>query len=110
MAIYVNLDQAKAHLKLSEAGSPGSPTAEDTDIQRKLDQAEALCLTYVGGDGAWTASDALLSVQAAILEQFAELYRFRGDDDNGISPRRESGYPSPNIMAKLYPYRDPTLA
>jgi hypothetical protein len=49
-----------------------------------------------------------LWIQAAILRQFGELYRFRGDDDEKDAPKHENGYPSPGIRALIN--RDPPLA
>jgi hypothetical protein len=48
-------------------------------------------------------------VQAAILEQAAELYGFRGDDPDSVK-RDAPGDLSPSIKAKLYRLRKPVLA
>ena len=48
-------------------------------------------------------------VQAAILLQLGELYRFRGDDE-GKADREPAGSLSPMIEGILRRYRDPALA
>lgn len=110
MANLITLDTAKKHWK-------GDYDAED--LQRKLDQAEAFILNYIArsNDAAWTAEMAAWTdetvpgqVQAAILLQFQELNRFRGDDTAQDVPKREHGYPSPAIVATLYQSRDPVIA
>ncbi len=94
--VIVTLDQAQAHLRLSPmlAGSPGSP-ADDPDLQLKLDAAtEAVCnriaqrnpedLTWIATIESWTDSGSPAApplVKLAVLQQVAELYRFRGDDE-----------------------------
>ncbi len=105
----VTLAQAQAHLRLSPmlAGSPGSP-ADDPDLQMKLDAATEAVLNRIAQRNPidvfwietienWTTTDELSSptspagsppiavappvVRLAVLEQTAELYRFRGDDE-----------------------------
>ncbi len=99
----VTLEQAQAHLRLSPilSGSPGSP-ADDPDLQLKLDAAtEAVCrriaqrnpldLDWIAEIEGWTtalsaspdspSTVAPAVVKLAVLEQTAELYRFRGDDE-----------------------------
>lgn len=109
--VIVTLAQAQAHLRLSPmlAGSPGSP-ADDPDLQMKLDAAtEAVCRRiaqrnpidpfWIETIENWTTTDEAISptspagsppiavappvVRLAVLEQTAELYRFRGDDTAG---------------------------
>lgn len=111
----VTLDQLKAHLKLSG-------TDEDDDLELKLAQAEAVVLSYVtqrvsdADDwettvNAWTSSTVPPQVQAAILMQTGELYRYRGDDEAADThQKREPGMLSPYVMALLYRFRDPALA
>lgn len=94
--VIVTLEQTQAHLRLSPilSGSPESP-ADDPDLQLKLDAAtEVVCrriaqrkpedLTWIAEIESWgTGSPSLLAppiVRLAVLEQVAELYRFRGDD------------------------------
>ncbi len=102
--------QAHLRLSPMLTGSPGSP-ADDTDLQLKLDAAtEAVCTRiaqrnpddpfWVATIENWTTSDWFQSspsspaspgsppiavapplVRLAVLEQTAEMYRFRGDDE-----------------------------
>ena len=93
-------------------------TTDQTDLLSKLQQAEAMVLEYVArsADATWlatmatwgteTGSPAVVTpapaqVQAAILEQALELYRFRGDDPETVK-RDAPGDLSPSIKAKLY--------
>lgn len=94
----VTLEQVQAHLRLSPmlSGSPpsiGSP-ADDPDLQLKIDAAtEVVCrriaqrkpedLDWVATIEGWSASGSPTAppiVRLAVLEQVAEMYRFRGDD------------------------------
>jgi hypothetical protein len=112
----VSLEQAKAHLRLVG-------TTEDEDIQLKLDQATALVLDYInqrvdeteaaawaGTIASWTDETAPPQVQAAILIQCAELYRFRGDDAAQDEPKLVYGYLAPRVVNLLHRLRDPALA
>ncbi len=94
----VTLEQAQAHLRLSPTliGSPLMP-ADDPDLQLKLDAAtEAICVRIAQrnpldhvwittieswGTGGSPEVPAPPIVRLAVLEQVAELYQFRGDDD-----------------------------
>jgi len=116
MSTLVTLREAKQRLNL-----PLDITAGDSMIQAVLDEAEAVCLTYVNQNRedpiawalvvvGWTPATVPLQVRAAILMQFAELYRFRGDDERGIGPDVEYGYLHPRVTALLYPFRDPAIA
>lgn len=100
----VTLEQVQAHLRLSApiVGSPGSP-ADDPDLQLKIDAAtEVVCrrisqrkpedLDWIATIESWTTSEASPSspstiappiVRLAVMEQVAEMYRFRGDDEPG---------------------------
>jgi hypothetical protein len=93
----VTLAQVQAHLRLDPvlSGSPPTPE-EDPDLQLKIDAAtEVICrriATRKPDDPAWVAtieswtasgSPSVLApsiVRLAVMEQVAELYRFRGDD------------------------------
>lgn len=108
MSTFITLQQAKDHLRLTDTGD--SPSAEDADLQLKLDQAEAIILDRLGGDDDWTVDTVPLAVQAAILEQLGELWRFRGDDTAQDLPKRDHGYLAPTIESKLHRHRDPPLA
>jgi hypothetical protein len=96
MADLVSLEQLKRELKLPS-------TSEENDVlQRKLDEAHALCLDYVNqriGD----------EVAEAILEMAVILYRFRGDDVD--TPKwMEEGCLPPGVRMKLGRHRDPVIA
>jgi hypothetical protein len=122
----VTLAQARRHLRLSEeigGGSPPSgspPSAEDEDLQLKIDQATEIILDYIErpADAVWTAEIASWdsatvpgSVQAAILLQVGQLWRFRGDDQsNEQLPASEHGYLALGVTALLHRFRDPALA
>jgi hypothetical protein len=108
MATLVTIEQAIAHLKLPVSGGSPADIDDRDDVQLKLDQAEAYVLNFYGQDTDWTAQTVPLWIQAAILRQFGELYRFRGDDDEKDAPKHENGYPSPGIRALIN--RDPPLA
>lgn len=109
---------AKRHLRLGD--SVDSPlSSADTDLQLKLDQAEAIVLNYIKRPDdadwsdeidSWTEDTVPGDVQAAILYQVGELHRFRGDDVDQDKPRREDGYPTPAVKALLHGYHDPALA
>src|SRR4029077_3116705 len=82
-AVLVSLLQAKAQLRITTAAlDPG-----DTEIQLKLDQAEAGILDRCNSTAwwraitpTWTALTVPLTVQAAILLLLTHLYEHRGDD------------------------------
>lgn len=112
--MLLTLAAAKQHLRVTDDNSNG-------DILTKLEQAEAIVLDYLArpSDATWTATMATwgagspvtaapLAVQAAILEQLAELYSFRGDDP--AYPERPPGDLAPSIKAKLYRLRLPVMA
>ncbi len=91
---------------------------EDETLDLMLTQATALVLDYVNAradDGidwaatiaAWDEESVLPQVQAAILRQAADLYRFRGDDSPADDARRESGYLPAGVRNLLYLLRDP---
>ena len=76
-AALVTLATAKAHLRITS-------TDDDTDIQLKLDQAEATILEYLdtSADAAWISpATAPGPVTAAILLWLTRLFEHRGDDD-----------------------------
>lgn len=103
----VTLEQAKLHLRITS-------TEADDDIEAKLNQANALVMDYLkeGADETWTDENAPLLVQAAVLEQLDELWRFRGDDEElaGAAPPPADGYLSPRIARLLHRLRPITLA
>lgn len=114
MESLVTLAQAKAHLKLPTV------TTDDRDLQAKLDAAHEIVGDYIkqrrdDDDGvtwaetvdAWDADSAPKRVLQAVLLQFADLYRFRGDDEGA---KRGQGELSAAVTALLYRLRDPAVA
>jgi len=111
----ISLDDAKRHLRLNVLAAV---LDEDEDLRMKIFHATAVVLDYLARptDATWTADMAAWDVttvprvvQAAILVQLAELYRFRGDDANA-TPTPEHGFLSPLVTALLARYREPALA
>lgn len=104
----ITLEQAKDHLNIwTPITSPLDPV--DRDITLKMAHAESVILDYLKvPDGQWDTSTVPPLVQAAVLVQTAELFRFRGDDER--PPVYEDGQLSPTVTAILRRYRDPALA
>jgi len=117
--MLVTLAAALLHVRVTDEN-------QNADVLMKLAQAEAMVLDYLARptDTTWTAtiatwgtevgSPAVLVpapavVQAAILEQLAELYAYRGDDPE-VPTRGNAGELSPSIKNKLYRLRLPVLA
>ena len=108
----VTLESAIKRLKLS--------TDEDEDdLQAMLIQAQETVLNYIARatDETWTATitgwdeDTVPGdIVAAILTQFGELYRFRGNDEAADVPKQEHGFLSPRVHGLLRRYRDPVIA
>jgi hypothetical protein len=112
MAQHVTLQQAVDHLVLQGvlvlAGSPVDP--READLQLTLDAAEEAIFDYVTDRATWPNPDAAV-LKKAILIQCAELWRFRGDDDEPDPIRREApGDLSPTVKALLYRWRRPVFA
>ena len=113
----ITLAQAKAHLRIDTI-SLTPPDAADADLLLKMAAAEAIILDYlkvpVTSPPLWIDdTDCPPLVQAAILLQMGELYRFRGDDATGFGEplkRDAGGSLSPMVEGILRRYRDPALA
>lgn len=112
----VSLAMLKGHLRIAL-----DFTAEDDDLQLKLDMATVVVLDFVDQRvsdaeawaatvAAWTEDTVPAQVQAAILNQAAYLYRFRGDDPSQDEPKRENGYLPPSVTMWLTRLKDPALA
>ncbi len=117
---------ARRHLRLGDdttpAGSPSSPPVpEDADLQLKIDHATEIVIDYISrpADVAWTEEIAAWdessvpgSVQAAILTQLGELWRYRGDDAASEQPADPSAGDdlSPDVKKYLKRFRDPVIA
>jgi hypothetical protein len=103
--VFITYDQAVQHLRIG--------TEDEDDVRLKIEQAEAIVLTYLASSttGSWTEEQACL-IQAAVLMQLAELYRFRGDDPS--TDWREAmntgNYLTPAIRRVLYPLRKSVVA
>lgn len=80
-AALVTLAVAKMHLRVTTS-------ADDADIQLKLDQAEAVILEYLdtSADPLWVSpATAPGPVTAAILLALTDLYEHRGDDTTEVT-------------------------
>lgn len=97
MAAYATLQQAKDQVRITTS-------AQDTQVQRTLDAAEAVVLDYVKTP---QPSNARV-IQQAVLIQFAEFWTFRGDDAQ--APTQTDGDLSPVVTNLLRRMRDPALA
>jgi hypothetical protein len=103
----ITLQQAKDHLQIVTA-TVSPMDAQDRDITLKMAQAESIILDYLKTFETWDDETVPPLVQAAVLLQVGELFRFRGDDLPG--PVYDTGQLSPTITALLRRYRDPALA
>lgn len=108
----VTLAQAKQHLRITT-------DAENQDLADKLADAHGLVLDYVASaKGAdyeavmltWDDESAPRAIRAAILRQFGDLVRFRGNDDDPAEVRVDGSTISPRVRQLLRMYRDPALA
>jgi hypothetical protein len=112
----VSLDQLKAHLRVS-----ASVTAEDDDLQMKLDQAHEAVLDFVkqrisdavtweAEVDAWTDETVPKRVVAAILRMAGYLYQDRGDMAPQDWPKLELGELPRDVVMLLYRQLDPALS
>jgi len=97
----VTLAQAAAHLRRPDLVVPPDP-----DLVLKLEQAEAIVLDYIKND----APDNSKVINAAILLQLGEMWRFRGDDLDDQRVTQTDGDLSPVVTNLLRRHRDPALA
>lgn len=105
----VTLAEAKDHLRLTD-------TAQDVDVQSKLDAATAIILDFCNTTAywrdvtaTWESATVPRQVRAAILLELGELWRFRGDDAE--APARWDDHDlSPAIIGLLRRTHDPALA
>lgn len=106
----VDLETAKAHARITA-------TDQDEELQLKLDAAEAAILDYINTTAywrsvtpTWTQGTVPTFVKYAICLQFAEFYRFLGDDSWGQGPNRtaDSDF-SPAVVGLLRRTRDPLV-
>jgi hypothetical protein len=80
MALFLTLEQAKDHLRVTD-------DASNADIELKVDQAEGIILQRCNSTAwwraitpTWTADTVPLAIQSAILLVLTHLYEHRGDD------------------------------
>lgn len=110
MAAHVTLQEAFDHLGLEGFFLLGTSPADprETDLQLKLDAAEARVLKHITQREELTDDDWQI-VKAAILLECGALWRFRGDDTEGNGPVSGLGL-SPSSVNLLAPFHDPPLA
>jgi hypothetical protein len=104
----VNADEAQRHLRLGDA-------VDLLDLEFKLEQATGIILDYlhrpdedwIATMTGWTRVTVPRPVQAAVLLQLGELYRFRGDDDSTKAAERGL---APGVAVLLRRFRDPVLS
>jgi hypothetical protein len=99
----VTLPQAQQHLYLV----PGTDPAADADLTLKLAQAVAIIQDYLKATSNPVDNPI---VDAAVLLQLGELWRFRGDDPSTAAAPTTSGDLHPTITNLLRRLRDPALA
>lgn len=98
------VDQAKVHLRITG-------TANDADMQQKLDTAQEAVLSFlaVAADPTWDATTAPKAVKNAILLLTAHYYEHRGDD----MIQAGAGAVDDGVWSAIYrllaAYRDPTI-
>lgn len=132
--ILATVDQLLDHLRLP--ARTGSPPADMPDLQLKLDAATELVCNYIADrhpadpdwiseiEG-WSIDESMPSspfmpgspstvpprvVVLAVLEQAAEFYRFRGDDESSSQPDGERGYLSKSVENLLSKYKNRAFA
>ena len=130
----IRWEQAVEHLRLTIPDASPLTSGLESDIRLKIEIAEEMVLSYVnqriGEDASseWAGEVALWNtdlsgtspsaslpvpyrVQGAVLIQLAELNRYRGDDHDSDTARREIGATlHPRAVACLYRMRDPAIA
>ena len=117
MTDWTTLEMAKKHV-----GIPADDYANDDLLRLKLGEAEALVLEYLNLGGSPVPEppgedatpqerrQAKIFIGAMYL-QFAELWRYRGDDEDGTLPQSAiRGALSPQVERMLLQYRRPSLA
>lgn len=116
----ITVDMAKAHLRVAWAA--GDPREGDLEI--KCAAAEAAILQFVSrNEPGKTSAEAWLTpettpgpVQACVLIELGELWRYRGDDSDLASERQsrldnnDQRDFAPAIIGLLRRYTDPVLA
>lgn len=104
MSNWTTLEMAK-----KQVGIPLADCANDDWLRMKLAEAEDIVMTYLQTTPALVPPRPIVS--GAIYLQFAELWRFRGDDVEGDPPKsRIPGAPSVQVERCLLQLRPPSLA
>lgn len=114
----ISLTQAMNHLRLTFTTGVSPADSRETDLTLKIAHAEAIVIGYCNSTAHWRAITATwidedtvpAVVQAAILLQLSELYRFRGDEVEGQGPAQTVGGLSPQVVNLLMRHRDPVVA
>lgn len=83
MSSWTTLNMAK-----KQVGLPLTDCDNDDLLRSLLERAEALVLDYIvnTGSGTDTPTPPNAKISGAMYLQFAELWRFRGDDMQGDAP------------------------
>ncbi len=101
---WTTLEMAK-----KQVGIDLTDCTQDDWLRMKLAEAEDIVLTYLQNVPALTAPRPIVS--SAIYLQFAELWRFRGDDVDKDPPQsRIPGAPSVQVERCLLALRLPSIA
>jgi hypothetical protein len=108
----VTLQAAVDHLKIPIVLDATPIDPQERDLRIKLAAAEAVIVNYIQpAHPEWIDETTTpLDVQACILLQLGELWRFRGDDPDSGKPSQTDAYLSPTITNLLRRYRDPSIA
>lgn len=81
--LFISIDDAEAHARTSDTAIAFYLQIAQGIVIDRLERAttDTEVLATIAG---WTADTVPAGVKAAILVQFMELYRFRGDDDADV--------------------------
>ncbi len=107
MSAWTTLEMAK-----KQVGIPLSDCANDDWLRMILAAAEQACLEFLQNASADVpVAPPDKTVSHAMYMQFAEFWRFRGDDENGDPPKSFiPGAPSEQVCRLLLPRRPHSLA
>jgi hypothetical protein len=102
---WTTLEMAK-----KQVGIPLNDYASDDWLNMKLAEAEAMVLNYIVNNGLTVPTPPDYEVSGAIYLQFAELWRFRGDDMDKDPPQsRIPGALSAQVERCILKRRAPSL-
>lgn len=106
MSVWTTINMAK-----KQVGIPLTECANDDWLRMKLAEAEAMVLNYAVNNGIDVPSPPNYKVSGAIYLQFAELWRFRGDDLDKDPPQsRIPGALSVQVERCILAMRPPSVA